>query len=86
MAINLGAMIQSARTQKNTFGDIIANAQNQQDRNRSEDQRHFNNFSSLLGMILGSQGGLGGASAGGSGIGLQEALKQAGIGGGMMAL
>jgi hypothetical protein len=50
MALNLGAMIQAARTQKNPAGDFIANMDNQQDRNRAEMQRNFNNLSSILGL------------------------------------
>lgn len=50
MALNLGAMIQAARTQKNPAGDFIANMDNQQDRNRAEMQRNFNNLSGILGL------------------------------------
>lgn len=60
MAINLGAMIQSARSQKNPFGDMIANAQNQQDRNRAEQQRQFNNLSQILGFSQQNGGMIGG--------------------------
>lgn len=71
MALNLGAMIQAARTQKNPSGDFIANMDNQQDRNRAEQQRHFNNLSQIIGTILGS---------GGQGAGIGEATKGSGIG------
>ena len=60
MALNLGAMIQAARSQQNPFGDMIANAQNQQDRNRSEQQRNFNNLSQILGFAQQNGGQIGG--------------------------
>lgn len=61
MALNLGAMIQAARTQKNPAGDAIANYQNQQDRQRSEEQRNFNNLSSILGIASQNGGQIGGS-------------------------
>lgn len=60
MALNLGAMIQAARTQKNPAGDFIANMDNQQDRNRAEMQRNFNNLSQILGFTQQNGGQLGG--------------------------
>ena len=64
MALDLGAMIQAARSQKNPLGDYIANYQNQIDRAREEDQRHHNNIQSIVGAIMGS-----GMASGGQGIG-----------------
>lgn len=59
MALNLGAMIQSARTQQNPLGDAIANYQNQEDRGLAKQQMAFNNLSSILGAMNGGQmGGL----------------------------
>lgn len=69
MALNLGAMIQAARTQKNPAGDFIANYDNQIDRSKAEEQRLFNNnmkMSELVAQLngmkgLGGMGGIGGA-------------------------
>jgi len=66
MALNLGAMIQSARTQQNPAGDFIANFQNQQDRGRAEEQRLFNN-GMKIGELLAQFYGAGGMGAGGTG-------------------
>lgn len=38
MALNLGAMIQAARSQRNPLGEFIANAQTQQLMNKSNGQ------------------------------------------------
>ncbi len=69
MALNLGAMIQSARTQKNPAGDFIANYDNQIDRSKSEEQRLFNNKMKMAELVaqlngmkgLGGMGGIGGS-------------------------
>lgn len=53
MAINLGAMIQAARTQKNPAGDFIANYQNQMDRQKANQQMDFNNLSQIIGYLNG---------------------------------
>lgn len=58
MALNLGAMIQAARTQQNPAGDAIANYQNQLDRQKADEQRNFNNLSGILALAQG--GGLNG--------------------------
>ena len=60
MALNLGAMISAARTQKNPAGDAIANYQNQLDRAKAEEQRNFNNLSQILGFVQQNGGQLGG--------------------------
>ena len=60
MALNLGAMIQSARTQQNPAGDYIANYQNQIDRARAEEQRHIGNaikIGEIVAKVMGSMGG-----------------------------
>lgn len=79
MAINLGAMIQAARTQQNPLGDAIANFQNQQDRQQAQQQMKFNNLAELLGMISGKGGQMGGlnfdTNAMANSMGLGQYLK-----------
>lgn len=60
MALNLGAMIQAARTQQNPAGDAIANFQNQQDRRKADEQRNINNLAGIL--ALQQAGGLNGVN------------------------
>lgn len=83
MALNLGAMIQAARTQQNPAGDAIANYQNQVDRQKAEEQRQFNNVAGLAGLLMGNGGQIGLNNAG---MSFGDALKQAQglIGSGMM--
>jgi hypothetical protein len=60
MAINLGAMISAARSQRNPLGEGIANFQNQQDRDAAYKQMQFNNLAELIGLVSGNGGQLGG--------------------------